>query len=190
MNVVYCRVAQQSSESIDYQKYQCKKFLESKGISIDEIYIDNGFSANKADRLQLINMINNLDNIKSITVLSVDRLYRDSLKLLDFYKLLKSKNIALYDVLLDINVIKTYQNGLLEMLCTLAKESDNAKKYINQQEDKIICPWCDKEVTEQQINDEETFVNGGEQTGGELELWHKECANKCEELERENGMRI
>ena len=116
MNVIYCRVAQQSEESINYQRYQCINFLKSKGISIDKFYIDNGFSANKTDRPQLVNMINNLDNIESITILNVDRLYRDSSKLLEFCKLLKRKNIALYDISSGINVIDTYINGMLENL--------------------------------------------------------------------------
>lgn len=116
MNVVYCRVAQKSEESLNYQRYQCTKFLESKGIPVDEFYIDNGFSGNKEDRPQLTKIIDNLDNIDSITVEGVDRLYRDLSKLLELYELLKSKNVILYDVSSSVDVTKSYDIEILNGL--------------------------------------------------------------------------
>lgn len=58
-------------------------------------------------------------------------------------------------------------------------------KYINGD----ICPWCRKEITSQQVENGETFINGGDQTAGILERWHQVCAGEAEEHERKMGIR-
>jgi DNA invertase Pin-like site-specific DNA recombinase len=121
MNVVYCRVAQKSEKALNYQKYQCTKFLESKGIPVSEFYIDNGFSGNNEDRPQLTKMIGNLDNIDSITVEGVDRLYRDLPKLLELFQLLKIKNIVLYDVSCGADVVNGNMIEKMDILGNLNK---------------------------------------------------------------------
>lgn len=107
MNIIYCRTAQKHQGDIDLQQYKCRKFLEYKNMAVDKVHIDDGFSGNIMNRPGLNQIINNLDTIKSITVSSVDRIYRNSEKLLEFYKLLKDKNIKLYDATLGVDIINS-----------------------------------------------------------------------------------
>lgn len=116
MNVIYCRVAQKSNEAIQYQKFACSEFLEAQNIKPDLIYIDDGFSGLNEERPELNKIIQELDNIETITVNSVDRIYRESVKLLKFYQLLKSKNIKLYDVRLGEDIISSTNNRLFEII--------------------------------------------------------------------------
>ncbi|MDF2889772.1 MAG: hypothetical protein K0R80_139 [Clostridia bacterium] len=52
--------------------------------------------------------------------------------------------------------------------------------------DKKVCPWCNMNIEEGQ----ETVTNGGgDQTGGIVEDWHKNCFDASEEHERDNGLR-
>lgn len=113
MNVIYCRTAQQSSEALDIQKYQTNKYLETQGIKPEQIYIDYGFSAHDTKRPEFNRMIQSIDHIQSITVMSVDRIYRDPHKLLDFFQVLESKNIKLYDVSSGKDMITEPNSALL-----------------------------------------------------------------------------
>jgi len=85
-------------------------------MTVDKIYIDDGFSGYIMDRPGLNQIINNLDTIKSITVSSVDRIYRNSNKLLELYKLLKDKNIKLYDTILGIDVINSLELNAVKVI--------------------------------------------------------------------------
>ncbi|KUO52305.1 MAG: hypothetical protein APF76_04530 [Desulfitibacter sp. BRH_c19] len=116
MNIIYCRTAQKHQAAIDVKQYKCRKFLESKHMTVDKIYIDDGFSGYIMDRPGLNQIINNLDTIKSITVSSVDRIYRNSNKLLELYKLLKDKNIKLYDTILGIDVINSLELNAVKVI--------------------------------------------------------------------------
>lgn len=77
MNVIYCRTAKASYNAIKNQIDVCEKFLKSIGMSIDEVYIDDGYSGLNTERPKFQEGMNNIDNIKSITVESPDRLFRD-----------------------------------------------------------------------------------------------------------------
>lgn len=105
MNVIYCRTAKASYNTIKNQIDVCEKFLKSIGMSIDEVYIDDGYSGLNTERPKFQEMMNNIDNIKSITVGSPDRLFRDSVLLLELCKELHKRNIVLYDAKRQTNII-------------------------------------------------------------------------------------
>lgn len=122
MNVIYCRTAIASYNRIKDQIDICEKFLSSKGMVIDKVYDDDGYSGLNAERPQFQEMMNNIDNIKSITIGSPNRLSRDPVLLLELYKKLDKRNIVLYDAERQTNIIDSmnkeaiseYISGLID----------------------------------------------------------------------------
>ena len=68
----------------------------------------------------------------------------------------------------------------------LVHHNEIKQSYINGN----ICPWCNKKITKDEISNNETYVNGGEQTNGMLELWHKNCSEEANRYEEENYVRM
>lgn len=119
MNIIYCRTGKGSKDNGERQKKICSDFLKSKDIKPDEIFIDYGFSGIDNERPSLKTILSKLDSIESITVQSVDRLFRDSTKLLDLYNILKKKGIKLFDATLGIDIIGTYDDRMIDIVRSL-----------------------------------------------------------------------
>lgn len=80
---------------MNYQVDYCLNFAKQNGISIDIIYVDNGFSAN-GERPEFHNMMSNLDSINTIVIKDISRIHRDFTEIILFLGLIRKKGIKLY----------------------------------------------------------------------------------------------
>lgn len=90
--------------------------------------------------------------------------------------------------------VSAHSNRAADKVSTMKGEKTLKEYKDNGYADAIapwVCPWCKQSITAEQIKNNEVYENGSrEQTGGFTDLWHKSCAEKAEEYERENGLRI
>lgn len=116
VNVIYCRTALKDDNAVIGQERICRSFNKLKEISVDRIYIDNGFSGTSGKRPELGRLIDDLDKIKNITIAGISRLSRDLGYLTAFYDLCKSRDIAVYDATTGENVVNSLQNFIINNL--------------------------------------------------------------------------
>ena len=96
MNVTYCRSAAPSYHNIQNQIDICSEFLETKGVQVDAVYVDDGIPAYEKMGPEIQKIKSNIGDIDSITVTNPDRLCRNAMILTKFLKYLEKNNVTLY----------------------------------------------------------------------------------------------
>ncbi|WP_270406923.1 recombinase family protein [Paenibacillus timonensis] len=87
---VYARSAKQSPEAIIAQVKKCMQYADEKGLLIEEVFIDDGFSGLTNDRPGYNNLLNTVKVEDTVIVASAEALSRnfDQVSMIDFlYKL-------------------------------------------------------------------------------------------------------
>lgn len=106
--VIYCRTATRESD-VDFQKQRCEQHAIEYGYTVEQVFMDHGFSAN-AERPELKKLETYIKENpgKTLIVSSYDRLYRNPRQMSKFIKFAEN---------FDCNIeVVNNKNGDLEEL--------------------------------------------------------------------------
>lgn len=97
--VIYARTAA-DNDIIENQVAACKRFAEENGLSVVEIYIDNGFSGINLERPSLTKMLEDSKKglYKKAIIFDITRLSRDRLQLNYIKMELQKSNVEIISV--------------------------------------------------------------------------------------------
>ncbi|CAM3467358.1 MULTISPECIES: recombinase family protein [Paenibacillus] len=76
-NYIYARSAKQSPKAINAQVKECMKYANEKGLLIDEVFIDDGFSGLSKNRPGFNKLLNTAKKGDTVIVSTVYKLSRD-----------------------------------------------------------------------------------------------------------------
>ncbi|MEK5104936.1 recombinase family protein [Cytobacillus sp. FSL M8-0252] len=115
---IYARVSteeQTKGFSLDSQVEQLKIYLERKGYTAIEVFIDDGYSGKNFDRPNIQRLIRNLDKFDAIGVWKVDRLSRNNEQVLH----------------LITNYLRPVNKKLLVSTCDIDSSTSNGYMFIS-----------------------------------------------------------
>lgn len=95
---IYARSATQSSATVEDQVKKCKQYAEEKGLEVNEVFIDDGFSGLDEDRPGYNKLLNTVKVEDTVIAASAEAFSRnlDKVSMLDFmYKLVLLDKIEL-----------------------------------------------------------------------------------------------
>ena len=95
----YVRVSTEEQKkygfSIDAQIEKIKKYVELKEYQLENMYVDEGYSASNMKRPQLLNLLDNLDKIDAIIFTRLDRFSRNVLEANKMLSILQKNNVSM-----------------------------------------------------------------------------------------------
>jgi len=129
--VIYPRISKedQSAYSLEGQIFECKKYIEEKGYTLGEIYVEDGYSAKNMKRPALQRMLVDLANKKFdiIVIWRLDRLTRDTLDGLNMVIVLfRPKGVEFASVTEDIDT--STPDGMMMFTIRLSMAQNEREK--------------------------------------------------------------
>ena len=97
---IYCRVAQTDNMAIEMQKSTLKGFTEQQGYTNSVLYIDNGFNGLNFNRpsFKKLNKDINAGKIERVIVLTICRLGRNTIEVVNWIDRVKAKGVRVISV--------------------------------------------------------------------------------------------
>lgn len=115
---IYARVStdeQAKGFSLDSQVEQLKVYLERKGYTEIEVFIDDGYSGKDYNRPNIQRLFRNLDKFEAIAVWKVDRLSRNNEHVLSLIN----------------NYLKPFNKKILVSTCDIDSSTSNGYMFIS-----------------------------------------------------------
>lgn len=122
--VIYCRTATKE-QSVEDMKEKCIQYAFSRGLRVDRIFTDEGFSANDLDRPSLAELKEYMKHNTggNLIINSFDRLFRDSSLACQFYNF---SDLTCYDILVanenSLEPIEHRLHGLIQQMKVIEDE--------------------------------------------------------------------
>lgn len=125
----YCRVStakQTEGWSLDVQDKRIREYCLSKNLKLVDVYTDEGLSAKDyKSRPAFCRMLNEISPFDTVVTVSFTRLARNAYQFTDVHGMLKSKNVIL--IMLDLNIDDSTAagNAMLQVLATFSELERN-----------------------------------------------------------------
>ena len=131
--LIYCRVSSQeqvSNFSLEDQEIECRRLADRQGLTVTEVYVEEGESAKTIARTQLQRLLRDCAKpkvpIAAVIVYSIDRLSRDTVDFMSLWAGFTKMNINLVSVANDLAL--TPEGKFSATLIAASAQYDNDRR--------------------------------------------------------------